>query len=122
MAQAGIATIRVGSKQLSAKGNINVLLQEFERSVEVDNDGKPHVKKMRTVCFVEGTFYLRDSDDVNEIEAAAEGVSVTVAIAGGRRTGVLREATLVGTVPVNSEEGTFTARWEGVGRWNPIQA
>jgi hypothetical protein len=119
-AQAGIAFIRAGSKQLSAKGSLNVKLQDYERSVEVDALGGVHVTKKVAVCYVDGTFYLRDSDETKDIEAQAENVAVTVQMASGR-TGTLRDGTLVGEIVVNTEEGTFNARWEGVGAWDRLQ-
>lgn len=112
----GKVFVKVGGKVWSAEGDLTVQLEEEKRTAKRAMDGDVVYTTEPLLQFVEGTFYLKGSDDPADLRR--ENVTVKVELSNGR-VGVLNNAEYTGEgIAVSTQNGTFTARWDGrSGQW-----
>ena len=113
---AGTVYFKVDGTQYSVAGPVTCSLGDTTREILVGHDGVHGVKEMPKVPFVE--VQIRDFPDVdlNKVEKLKD-VTITVELISGK-VGTLREAWQVNGIELNSEDGTYTLRFEGKsGEW-----
>lgn len=112
----GTVYFKVDGTQYDVAGPVNVSLGTTTRELLVGHDGIHGLKQMPKVAFVEVEVRDRPDLDLNKLEVLKD-VTVTVELISGK-VGVLREASQVNGLELNSEDGVFTLRFEGKsGEW-----
>ena len=113
----GVVYVKADGIQLSAEGTVTVMFSKEKREGKAAMDGRVVRSRTPLVPYVEGTYYLTASTDIEALEAI-ETADVKVELASGK-TGTLRNAYACGEAEVDSSAGTFKLRFEGsAGIWD----
>ncbi len=116
MKLSGTAYFKVDGVAYSIAGSITISLGNTQRESLVGHDGYHGIKEMPAVPSMEVQFRDFSNIDLNVLERATD-VTVTAELISGK-VGILRNATQVNKLELNSEDGTYTVRFEGPkGEW-----
>ena len=109
---AGVAYVKVDGAQFPLKGSMTVSPSDTEREGIAGQDGVHGYKEMPRVPFIEGDFSTVPGLSVEAINKITNG-TVTAELANGN-VYVLTQAWCTNATEIDTEEGQFTARFEGV--------
>jgi Phage tail tube protein. len=117
---AGQVFFKVDGSQYSVAGSVTVSLGNTSKEALVGHTGVDGFKVLPKAPFIECQFRDFPDIDLNKVERL-QGVTVTVELKGGKN-GVLRDASQVNALELNTEDGTYTVRFEGKsGEWLTAQ-
>lgn len=109
---AGIAYWKVDGSQLAVRGNLTVSPTLFEKTGIAGQDGIHGYSELPVVPYIQGDVSLVEGTSVEDIDAVTDA-TITAELADGR-VYTLRNAWRAQRSEINSRDGQFTVRFEGM--------
>jgi len=109
---AGTAYLKVNSGMIPLKGNLTVSGSPMERTGIAGQDGVHGYQELPRVPYIEGDVSTLPEISTEALEAIIDA-SVTAELINGT-TYVLRNAWVKGPIEVNTHDGQFRIRFEGM--------
>jgi hypothetical protein len=109
---AGIAFLTVDGTQLALKGNFTVSPSPVERTMIAGQDGVHGYQELPRVPYIEGDVSTLPEISTEFLEGVIDA-TITAELVNGR-TYVLRNAWCKGPIDINTADGQFRVRFEGV--------
>jgi len=109
---AGIAFLMVDGNQIALRGNFTVSPSSVERTMIAGQDGVHGYQELPRVPYIEGE--ISTLPDIS-VEALLAQTDVTVvAQLANKMQYTLQNATTKGGYEINTRDGQFRCRWEGL--------
>jgi hypothetical protein len=109
---AGTAFWKVDGRQLGVRGNLTVMPSKFERAGIAGQDGVHGYSENPVVPYISGDVSLLPGTSVEDLDAIVDA-TVTAELANGS-VYVLRSAWRAERSEINSKEGQFHVKFEGL--------
>lgn len=109
---AGVAFWKADGQQLAVRGNLTVMPSSRERAGIAGQDGVHGYSENPVVPYIEGEVSLLEGTSVEDIDAITSA-TITAELANGS-VYVLREAWRAERSEINSKDGQFKVRFEGM--------
>jgi hypothetical protein len=109
---AGIAFLKIDGNQMKLRGNFTVSPSPVERTMLAGQDGIHGYQELPRIPYVEGDLSTDPSFNVTDLFSQVD-VTVTAQLANGRQY-QLTQATCKDAVEINTRDGQFRVRWEGM--------
>jgi hypothetical protein len=109
---AGIATLSVDGNQMPLRGNFTVSPSTVERTMLAGQDGIHGYQELPRIPYIEADFSTLPDFQVTSLLTQVD-VTLVAQLANGRNY-QLTNATCKDAVEINTRDGQFRARWEGL--------
>lgn len=109
---AGVAYWKVDGRQLAVRGNLTVMPSSVQRSGIAGQDGVHGYSETPLVPHIEGDVSLLEGTSVEDIDTVTDA-TITAELANGS-VYVLRNAWRAEFSEINSKDGQFKVRFEGM--------
>lgn len=109
---AGVAYWKVDGVQLAVRGNLEVMPSRQERAGIAGQDAVHGYSELPVVPYISGEVSLLEGTSVEDIDAVTDA-TITAELANGSIY-VLRNAWRAERSTINSREGQFAVRFEGL--------
>jgi hypothetical protein len=109
---AGVAYVKVDGTQYPLRGNFTVSPSNVERQMLAGQDGVHGYYEIPRVPFIEGDISTVPGFSLETAQAIVDS-TVTAELANGM-TYTLNDATTTAAFSINTRDGLFHIRWEGV--------
>jgi hypothetical protein len=109
---AGTAYLKFDGTQLPLKGNLTVSGTPFERTGIAGQDGVHGYQELPRVPYIEADISTKPEISIEALEAIIDA-TVTADLVNGHSY-VLQHAWTKGPIEINTHDGQFRIRWEGL--------